>query len=242
LTMLALVAATCALAVLPARWLMVVLPQSGVLALADAQGSIWSGSATLALGRPELRRSVPEPVRWTFGVSGGPHWIVTHPALGGPLRLAPTRRGVQIPGQALRLPATALSTLHAALGALQPGGELTLRWSEQTLGFGATAAGAALLDVRWNAASAALTRIQPMGSYRAQITTGEDGRVAVALSTVSGPLMLTAQGSWSAQDGLRLQGSARADDKATPDVQVGLQDFLHALGPRQGDRHTFRFR
>jgi len=241
-TLLALLAGVCALAVLPARWLLAVWPETGWLVVADAQGSIWSGSATLAIGRPELRRTLPQPLRWTFRFSGGPHWVASHPALGGAVRITPTWRGLRVSAQTLRLPATALSTLHAALGALQPGGELRLNWSENTLGFTAPPAGRTLLELRWNTASTALSRIRPMGSYRAVVTQGENGRADVALSTLSGPLVVQARGTWTARDGLRFQGTARADAKAPPDTQAGLTDLLNALGPRQGDHHDLRFR
>lgn len=233
----------CALAVMPARWLIAILPSSGLLVAVDASGSIWSGNATLAIGQPPLRRALPEPLHWTLRLAGGPHLSATHPALGGELTLAPSWRGLRISAQTLRLPATILPTLHAALGALNPGGDVTLSWPDTLLsGFWARPAGSPLLDLRWNNASSSLSRVRPMGAYRIALTQGEKGQIDVALSTLVGPLALQGQGTYGADSGLRFEGTARTAPGTTPDTQAALADLLNTLGPAQGDIHPLKVR
>ena len=239
---LVLVTGLCALAVMPARWLIAALPASLPLAAVDASGSIWSGNAILAVGRPDTRRVLPDPLRWEFRWAGGPHLAATHPSLGGELRLSPSWRGLRVSAQTLRLPATALPTLHAGLASLNPGGELALSWPDSTFGWGSAAVGSELLDLRWNHASSSLTRLRPMGAYRIALSQGEADRVEVALTTLSGPLMLQGQGAFAPEGGLRFDGTARADAAATPQTQAALQELLNTLGPRQGDIHPLRVR
>ncbi|UJB64409.1 type II secretion system protein N [Acidovorax sp. YS12] len=240
--LLVLVAGVCALAVMPARWLVAALPASGLLVAVDAGGSIWSGNAMLAVGRPELRRALPEPLRWELRWSGGPHFAVTHPALGGEVRIAPSWRGLRASAQTLRLPASVLPTLHATLGALNPGGELVLSWPDTTLGLALEQGGSPVLDVRWNNATSSLARVRPLGAYRIELTRGEAGRIDVSLSTQSGPLMLQGQGTYAPEGGLRFDGTARAEATAPPDTRAALGDLLNAIGPRQGDIHSLKFR
>ena len=49
-----------ALSALPARWLLLAAPQGGIVSLADAGGTIWNGSAWIALGPPGARRMLPQ--------------------------------------------------------------------------------------------------------------------------------------------------------------------------------------
>ena len=65
-----------------------VLPDDAPVALADASGTLWRGSAWIALGPPGARRMLPQPVQWQW------RWSalaldVTHPWLQGPLRASP---------------------------------------------------------------------------------------------------------------------------------------------------------
>ena len=61
--MLALLAICAALYVLPARWIMVMVPDGWPLAVVDASGTIWSGNATVAIGAQEQQRTLPAAIR-----------------------------------------------------------------------------------------------------------------------------------------------------------------------------------
>jgi len=241
---LLVIALACALAVLPARWLIGTLPAAWPFAIVDASGSIWSGSATLAIGQPGLRRTLPEPVTWSWRWSGGPHLVAHHAALAGELQLRPSGRGLSVSAQTLRLPASALTTLHATFGALNPDGEWVLRWPPlQISGSSVRAAQATqapLLEVRWNNATSSLSRVRPMGSYRLLLTEADGGGIALALSTLTGPLTL--QGVGTLHKGVVFDGTARVDANAAPETHAAFAELLNALGPRQEEHVVLRLR
>ena len=59
-----LVAGIAALAVLPARWLMPWVPESWPLSIVGADGTVWQGRATIAVGVQGRMRTVPTPIAW----------------------------------------------------------------------------------------------------------------------------------------------------------------------------------
>ena len=123
-----------ALSALPARWLLLAAPQGSIVSLADAGGTIWNGSAWIALGPPGARRVLPQALQWQW------HWRtlemeLRHPWLQGPLRLSPGWTGATLSAQSLRAPAAALSALGSPWNTLAPQGTLELKW--QTLPLGA---------------------------------------------------------------------------------------------------------
>ncbi|WZB61168.1 type II secretion system protein GspM [Achromobacter xylosoxidans] len=92
-----------ALSALPARWLLLAAPQGGIVSLADASGTVWNGSAWIALGPPGARRVLPQALQWQW------HWRtlemeLRHPWLQGPLRLSPGWTGATLSAQSLRAP------------------------------------------------------------------------------------------------------------------------------------------
>ena len=114
-----------ALSALPARWLLLAAPQGGIVSLADAGGTIWNGSAWIALGPPGARRMLPQALQWQW------HWRtlemeLRHPWLQGPLRLSPGWTGATLSAQSLRAPAAALSALGSPWNTLAPQGTLEL--------------------------------------------------------------------------------------------------------------------
>ena len=117
-----------ALTVMPARWLMAALPAELPVSVADADGSIWSGRALLAVGQPGFQRTITEPLAWTFSLAGGPHLRFEHPWLNDAVVIRPAWLGLSISGQSFQAPASLLSTFDARLAALNPGGQLLLQW------------------------------------------------------------------------------------------------------------------
>ncbi len=238
---LILLACCAALVVLPARWVIKALPDTWPLAVVDASGTVWSGTATMALGTPERRRSVPEPIRWQLSLSGGPKVVVNHPWLGGPLTLAPAWLGLGVSGQTLQLPASALSALDARIAAVGPGGELTLKWPPIVIGR-TPPTGTTLLDAQWRNAVSSLTPIRPLGDYALALKQGEQGRVNLDLSTRQGPLMLSGAGALDRSKGFQFDGTAHVDPAAGDGVHAALSDLLAVLGPRRDNQTILRFR
>lgn len=236
-----LLACAAAAAVLPARWILAVLPGSWPLAAVDATGTLWSGSATIAVGAAAQRRTLPEPLRWRLSASGGPRLQLSHPWMGGTLDVAPGWRGVSVSAQTLRLPAAALATLDARIAAIGPDGELVIKWPAAFFGWSGRPAGATLLDVQWRNAVSALTPIRPLGDYALALKQRGPGTADLTLSTRQGPLILSGSGVLDRNHGFRFEGTAQADPKAGAEVQAALRDVLAALGPRQNNQTLLRF-
>ncbi len=230
-----------ALAVLPARWALAVLPGSWPVAVVDAAGTLWSGSATVAIGKAAHRRTVAEPLRWRLSVTRGFQLLVSHPWLGGELILTPGWRGVGVSAQTLQLPAAVLSTLDARIAAIGPGGEITLTWPATFVGSDSRPTGATLLDMRWRNAVSDLTPIQPLGDYALALKQAAPGKAELILSTRQGPLMLNGSGLLDRNGGFRFDGAAQADPDASAYVQTTLRDLLVVLGPQRNNQTLLRF-
>lgn len=232
------VAALTALSALPARWVMAWVPETSPVTITDARGSLWSAQASLAVGTGPLRRGLPEPVRWHLAWAGGPHLVLSHAWLLGPLEIRPVWGGLRISGQTLQVPATVLTTLHAVFNTLEPGGELLLRWPDLRVGRGGAQAapGQPLLLAHWQHARSALSRVAPLGDYRLSVETaaGPEPMYALTLRTDRGPLSLEGSGTVTPAGRLRFDGKARPDDSVPIETQAALRRLLDVLGPKAG--------
>jgi len=239
---LLIVAISAALAVLPARWLMRVVPAHGPLTIVDASGTVWSGSATLAVGTGPNRRTLPDPVRWGLSVGTTLQMTITHPWLSGPLVLVPSFRGLGVSAQTLSLPAQALAALDARIAAIDPEGRLSLTWPPTYLGGADRPPGAPVLNAEWHDAASALTPIRPIGHYALALKQGSDDTFDINLRSQRGPLLISGSGVLTSRGALRFDGVAQADPTAGPAVQAALFDVLSALGPRQNNQTLLRHR
>lgn len=238
---LMLLSACTALLVLPASWMSTLVPQAWPLSLVDANGTIWSGSARIALGTPLRRRTIPAPIHWHWTFFPSPRVLLTHPWLGGPLTLSAGWRGISLSAQTLQLPAAALGTLDARIAAVSPSGEMTVTWPATFWGGPARQAGVGLLDVEWRNAVSALAPIHPLGDYMLSLKQGAGDQATLILSTKKGPLMLEGVGILNKQH-LQFDGTAQADPAAGAAVHAGLRDLLASLGPEQNQRTVLRIR
>ncbi|RBP38878.1 type II secretion system protein N (GspN) [Eoetvoesiella caeni] len=239
---LILLACCAALAVLPARWIMAMLPTAWPLAVVNASGTVWSGSATLAIGTASHRRTIAEPLRWHLSIADGPKLLVSHPWLGGPLAVTPAWLGLAVSGQTLQLPAPVLATLDARIAAVGPGGELLLQWPATVIGRSSRPPGTTLLNVQWRNAASALAPIRPLGDYALILKQADQGRADVVLSTRQGPLMLNGTGILDRKGGFQFDGTAQTDPTASTDTHAVLRDLLATLGPHRNNQTLLRFR
>lgn len=221
-----------ALAVLPARWLIFATDADWPIAIVDATGTVWNGTALLAVGPPGARRTAPEPVSWHWGWGGVD---VTHPWLLGPLRLTPTWHGISVSAQSLRAPADMLASLGAPFNTFAPAGQIELQWPAYTPG---SAAAGTLLDIHWRDAASALSSVHPLGDYRLLVTHSGKGGAALTLSTQSGMLQLQGSGTWDGHR-LRMKGKAEPAPDAPDSTRAALSGLLSAVGLRNGDQSTF---
>ncbi|MBO9331327.1 general secretion pathway protein GspN [Achromobacter xylosoxidans] len=230
----AVCAAAAGAAVLPARWLLAVLPHDTPLALADAAGTLWRGSAWIALGPPGARRMLPQPLQWRW------RWDtlaleISHPWLQGALQARPAWNGLSLSAQSLRAPASTLAALGAPWNTMAPQGTLEIAW--QPLRLGAALPAGPLAEVRWRNAATALAPVASVGTYVLRVQGGKNG-AALTLSTENGLLDVTGQGS-ATGGGLRFQGQARYAASAGEAERAALEGFMSMLGRRSGDVVSF---
>ena len=232
----------------PAAWLASAVAsatQQRVL-LADARGTIWSGSAVPILtGGPGSQdaSALPGRIEWVIGLKGlafevrarqacclnGTVTLQLRPRLG---RMALTL--VPPSGWVGQWPSAWLSGLGTPFNTLQLGGSVRLvspgitlesvqgRWRMQ-----------GRADVELLAASSRLSTLDTLGSYRITLTGDPASADApqLTLSTLEGALQLSGSGSWSAS-GVRLRGEA----KAGSGDEAALSNLLNIIGRRDGAR------
>lgn len=229
-----LCAAAAGAAVLPARWVLALLPDDAPVTLADASGTLWRGSAWIALGSQGARRVLPQPVQWQW------RWDmlaldIAHPWLQGTLRARPGWNGLAVPASSLRMPATVLPALGAPWNTLSPQGMLEISW--QPLRLGAPLPPGPAVDLRWRNAATALTPITPVGTYLLRVQGGKTG-ATLTLSTESGLLDVKGQGGTGPR-GINFQGEATFAQSASDADRAALDGLMSTLGRRSGDTVTF---
>jgi general secretion pathway protein N len=231
----------------PASWLAAALAQATDqrVLLADARGSVWSGSAVLLLGSGPGSRdasALPGRLRWTLGLARE-----NRRQLELRLRHAcciddQTRLWIDPGVKRLRLsmppgapeighwPAAWLAGLGAPFNTVRLGGLLRLKGEALALESVAgrwRVSGRAelqLLDL-----SSVLVPGGTLGSYRLVVNGTEGSGARLELQTVTGPLRMSGSGQW-AESGLRFRGEARAEAGSEP----MLNNLLNLLGQRRG--------
>jgi general secretion pathway protein N len=241
-----------ALAYAPAAWLAAaVAAGSGErLVLADARGTVWSGSATPVLtGGPGSRdaSALPGRLHWKLRLAGLALRLDAEHAccINGTLRLriVPGFGGTRVEllpaaaGQALgQWPAAWLVGLGTPWNTLAPSGSLQLA----SPGFALQQVGGAWrlngrADIELNAFASRISTLDVLGSYRLSVSgDAASGQPAtIQLSTTSGALQLSGTGQWlgaGAASQLRFRGSA----SAAPGQEAVLNNVLNIIGRRQG--------
>ena len=232
----------------PAAWLArgVAAATSQRLLLADARGTVWSGSAVLVLtGGPESRdaSALPGRLQWTLGLSAmslelrarqecclnGPVVVRVRPGFGGvSFTLMPS------PGWTGQWPSAWLGGLGTPWNTLQLGGALRLTSPGLTV---ESVQGRWRVDGRAEVevlgVSSRLTTLDPLGSYRLMLS-GNAAQAGVAqlnLSTTEGALQLSGDGTLG-PGGVRFRGEARAGAAD----EAALTNLLNIIGRRDGAR------
>jgi general secretion pathway protein N len=233
----------------PAAWLArsVASATEQRVLLADARGTVWSGSAVLVLtagAGSRDARSLPGRLEWSIGWRGlGTELRLAHdcclnktvavqltPGFG---RLKATLASP--PGLIGQWPAALLGGLGTPWNTLQLGGVLRLsspglvvesvqnRWRLD---------GQAQIEL--DNVSSRLAALDSLGSYRLTLTgdAANPGTTQLLLETLDGALQLSGSGSFG-PGGLRFRGEAGA---ATPADEPALSNLLNIIGRRNGAR------
>lgn len=231
----------------PASWLASAVARAtdGRVLLADARGTVWSGSAVAVLtggAGSQDASALPDRLRWTFGLARENrsrlelrlrHACCIDDQLR--LRIEPGfgRWRVALPEGRIAVghwPARWLAGLGTPFNSVQPGGWIHM--SGEGLAIESVQGrwritGNAELELRQ--LSSSLSTLDALGSYRLNIVgAGTDG-ANLTLLTLQGPLRLGGSGQWVG-DRLRFRGEARAD----PGSETLLNNLLNLIGRRQG--------
>jgi general secretion pathway protein N len=230
----------------PANWLARYLASRthGAVLLADARGTIWSGSAVLAVAAPH---EVAEPVRegaalalpgrvtWTleFERALAPVLHLTHDGVLLQPVAARVRDGALVlDAGSLALPVSMLRLMGAPLNTLLPEGRCSLQWNGLRFAGDGPPTGEGTLRIA--AFGLAISPVKPLGDYLVSWASGERG-VTWQLATERGPLLLEGGGSLV---GRRTQ--TRVVVKVAPDTPAPtvaqLNPLLDILGRRVGDQ------
>jgi general secretion pathway protein N len=225
----------------PAAWLArgLQVATEGRLLLANAEGSVWRGSAQLFLTGGQGTQdaaSLPGRVSWSLR----PAWIGTHIALSLPccsaapvqmtVRAGTDRATLNVSPAKINLPAQWLSGLGAPWNTMAPTGQITLSnepLQVQWVAGRTRLQGNATLDLL--EMSSRLSTLSPLGDYRLQIAGGDV--LTLNLQTLQGALQLSGTGQVV---GARVRFTGEAS--ATPQQQDALSNVLNIIGRRQGTK------
>lgn len=220
---------------LPASWLAVRLAATsgGRVILADGEGTLWSGSAQLAIANGTgVASRLPGRLRWRLGPRlDGLRFRVESagPGASGQVSGLLGWRSWRLDDGRFELPAQVLSGLGAPFNTLRLGGQLKLRWDRFVWRFGAPGPEALMtMDLDAEALSSRLSPVTPLGHYQLHLAWGPLGG-KLDLATISGPLMLSGQGAL-VRGRLGFDGEATASEAA--ESQLG--GLLGILGKRDG--------
>lgn len=232
----------------PASWLASAIASATGqrLILADARGTVWSGSAVAVLaGGPDSRDAayLPGRLEWTltprwYGVDvaarhecciNGTATIQIRPGFGR-IRATLVPRTDWI-GQ---WPSAWLGGLGTPWNTLQLGGSFRLLSPGVTI---ESVEGRSRLegkiDLLLDGVSSRLTTLDTLGSYRVSLSGGGAGNTPTLLTvtTQDGPLQLSGNGTWG-PGGVKFRGEARA----APTDEAALSNLLNIIGRRDGAR------
>lgn len=236
---------TALLILAPARWLAGAVHQfsHGQLQLSQAEGTVWAGTAQLALADgsgPQAAVRLPGRMQWQMRV-GWSHIAIQLQAsccTAKPIALTLTPRWKRLQlaladGESI-WPARLFSGLGAPWNTVQLDGELRV----VSKGVRAELTADHLFidgDLRLEARdlSSPLSSLRPMGSYR--LTLGGGAQPSLRLETLGGGLQLSGQGGWTGWH-LRFDGTA----SAAPAHEVELSNLLNIIGRRDGARSILK--
>ena len=217
----------------PAAWLSGWLAPPGPVRLVAPAGTLWHGSAQIAVSDGERALLLPGRVSWRLDgvsvLSGRVGLIVSHPFATGAVHVAANRDGIALTAGSAHLPAALLVLLGAPFNTLRPGGDLLLAWNDLRIA-GRTITGR--VELEWHEARSALSPVVPLGTFRV-VATGAGNTGDIVLTTLSGPLLLQGRGRMSDRV-VRFSGTADADAAMRP----RLGALIGVLGTPVGDHAT----
>jgi general secretion pathway protein N len=226
----------------PAAWVTPVIERLSTerVQLKEVRGSMWNGSAWIALGNPGgTAVAWPQRIHWQLRPASFNAWHLgvrtdpesTRPVWQGKVRWQPSGWRIEFDDLEFRMPSDWLSALGAPWNTIAPQGHLRVQskgWGWQQDGSAFRMNGQVTLTLE--GLSTRLSSLRPLGDYQVSIQGGV--APSLELTTLQGPLQMSGKGLWH-RGRLDFQGEAwarQADDEAV------LANLLSALGPRKGTR------
>ena len=169
----------------------------GKLRLAEAQGTLWSGSGQIEIRDTGGRAGVAKNFAWRMLPESLLHGhLVCEIELDRATRAFPVTISlsrVELANADISLPATALALGVPKLAPLGLTGEILLHVASLSVGRKQMQGNATL---QWRDAGSVFTPISPLGDY--ELNLDADGATAhVLLRTMQGPLQLDGKGTWA---------------------------------------------
>lgn len=221
----------------PAAWLgaMVEMQTAGRLALGDAQGTLWRGSAFLGVapgGNDPVTPLLPGRFSWRLSpmllLGSVDAELENTAAVSQPIRVTGNWHQWQISPAAVLLPAERLAALGAPLNSILPSGQMQLSWEPlQLVRQGEKIEIIGSMNLAMNDIASRLSPIKPLGAYELELA-WHGLQASVTLKTVKGPMLLNGTGMVS--NG-RLQFSGTAQAEAGQEEK--LANLLNLLGQRR---------
>lgn len=203
----------------------------GRLRLAEARGTLWSGTGQIEIRHASRRTGVARNIAWRALpaqlLRGRLAYEVAldHAAKRFPVTMSVSR--LEFADADVNLPAAALALVVPRLAPLELTGELLLHVNRLAVSRG-TAQGSATLQ--WRSAGSALTPVSPLGDFELRLE-GDGSALRASLRTLKGPLQLDGGGSWTGGSNLEFLGTARVP----PQHQQQLSPLLRLIAVDRGD-------
>lgn len=202
----------------------------GKLRLAEAQGTLWSGSGQVEVRDPIGRSGVAKNIAWQIQpesllrghLACQINWGRAAKAF--PLTLSLSK--VELANADVDLPATALGLGVPKLAPLGLTGDMLLHVDSLSIERNKMQGNATL---QWRNAGSALVPISPLGNYELSFN-GDGATTHALLHTIQGPLQLDGKASWSS--GANPDFSVLA--RVPPHLQQQLAPLLRLIAVERG--------
>lgn len=201
------------------------------LRVAEAEGTLWSGSGQLEFRAEDGRALASRHVAWQLrsralaGLRLAYRVELDRGPQPFPVTISWSR--IELADVDLSLPAAALAAGLPKLAPLGLSGEVTMQVPQLSIQRDAVQGSASF---QWRSASSALTPVSPLGDYELHLQ--QDGSTVQArLRTLQGPLQLAGQGDWLAGNRPVFLATAQMPAELRP----RLAPFLRLVAVERGD-------
>ena len=204
---------------------------AGALRLAEASGTLWSGTGQIEIIDANHRGGIAKSIAWrirpAYLLLGELRYEVTLDSTSRffPVTISPSR--MEVADADIDLPAAALGLGIAKLAPLKLSGDMQLHIARLALENGSVQGNATL---QWRGAGSAFTQVSPLGDYELRLE-GNGVMVRALLRTLQGPLQLDGEGTWS--NGRKPAFTATA--RVPPQHQQQLVPLLRMIAVDHGD-------